>query len=693
MSAKPFTYLLSALLLTGACAKPCSVVWTEGASDPESRTTTHVLTILNPPAGTDWTLWFCQFRTPVKMEEGAPGSIDHIAGTLYRVVPTADTKGKTMTLRYEARALVNRGRAPEAFYLQKKGKKPVPVDLEYVFQPAEPVQSFTYNHVETTAYDMIPRLKSVTPGDGTVNLDKVDVPEATVVPGQKPGWYRITVDDPMKVEAADEDGAFWAAVTVENLRRNAAGKEIPAAVIEDCPDLPYRGIMLDVSRNFTRKEDVKRLLDIMAHYKLNYLHFHLGDDEGWRVEIDGLPELTSYGAFRGIPELKEDGSIEEKDAMMSGFCGSLDRNDTDSPANGYYSKADYIDILRYAWERRIRVIPEFDTPGHSRAAIKSMDYRTRTTGDRTYLLSEPEDTSKYVSAQDFTDNALNVAFPSTYIFLDKVFDGIIALHKEAGVPLEAVHVGGDEVPEGAWEGSPACQAVMKEMGMKDINELKDYFISRVLDIAEAKGVKIAGWQEVAQHLSPATFDRLRKNLFFANLWTVSHGREVLAYEFANQGVPVVLSNAPNYYFDFAYNDSKLERGHNWGGLVDERRCFSFLPYDHYKSVRWDDHRKIVDIAHASDGKPALTPAGKPFIVGVSGQLWGETIRNFDHVTYYLFPKAVGLVERGWNADPVWSGTTVSDDPAFMDDFDKFFSIVVDHEYPYYEGLGISWHRN
>jgi hexosaminidase len=111
----------------------------------------------------------------------------------------------------------------------------------------------------------------------------------------------------------------------------------------------------------------------------------------------------------------------------------------------------------------------------------------------------------------------------------------------------------------------------------------------------------------------------------------------------------------------------------------------------YRSVRWDDHGKIKDISHAAEGKTALEAPQN--IIGVQGQLWSETIRSFDHVTYYLFPKAVGLVERGWNADPVWSGTTVSDDPAFMDDFDKFFSIVVDHEYPYYEGLGISWHRN
>lgn len=691
------TKKLFILLFTGAvlaaCSAPVRVIWTEGETNPESGKACHRMEIVNPPSGTDWTLWFCQFRTPVTLEDGAPASIGHLGGTLYRVIPETAAKGR-MVLNYEARPLVNRSRAPEGFYLQRKGKKPHPVPVEHVFLPAEPVQSFTYTPVETSVFDMIPRLKSVVTEEGTTTIP--DTVHVTYVEDPRPGWYRITLGGEKfitLIEAADADGAWYAGVTLDNLRRNAGGQPVPAAVIEDWPDLPYRGVMLDVSRNFTQKEDLEKLMDILAHYKVNYLHLHLGDDEGWRVEIDGLPELTSYGAFRGIPALNEDGTIDEKEALMPSYCGTLDKHDAASPGNGYYSRADYVEILRYAAQRRIHVIPEFDTPGHSRAAIKAMDYRTRTTGDSTYLLSEPEDVSEYNSAQDYTDNALNVAFPSTYAFLEKVFDGIIGLYREAGVPLDAIHVGGDEVPDGAWAGSPACQTLMKEYGKTDINWLKDYFISRVLDIAEERGVMLAGWQEVAQHLEPATFERLRKNLFSTNLWAVSRGRETLAYEFANAGIPVVLSNAPNLYFDLAYNDSKLERGHSWAGMVDERRCFSFLPYDVYKSVRWDDRRRIKDISRAGDGKTALTPEGRPNIIGVQGQLWTETIRSFDHVTYYLFPKAAGLFERGWNASPGWEGSTVADDPAFLEDFDRFFSIVADHEYPYYESLGISWHKN
>ena len=684
---------LLACVLGASCARPTHVVWTEGPTDPETGKACHQMEIRRPPAGTDWTLWFSQFRTPVTMEEGAPASIAHLSGTLYRVIPATDTCRRSMTLRYLARPLVNHCRAPEGFYLQRKGRKPVPVRVEYVWQPSERVKTFDWTPAKTGVYDMIPRLKSVESLPGTTDLGQAAVEEAAFADAPGPGAYRIRLDGKVTVESADADGAWYASVTLDNLRRNAGGTPVPNGVITDWPDFPYRGLMLDVSRNFTKKDDLLRLIDLMAHYKASYLHLHLGDDEGWRVEIDALPELTEYGAFRGIPQLLEDGSIAEPDALQPSYCGTLDRHDAASSGNGFYSHADYVEILRYAWERHIRVIPEFDTPGHSRAAIKSMEVRARRSGDTSCLLSEAADTSRYVSVQDYTDNALNVALPSTYTFIGKVFDALMALHAEAGVPLVAVHVGGDEVPDGAWTGSPACRALLDSLGTTDIAVLKDYYISRVLDLAEERGLKLAGWQEIGQHLEPATFERLKRNLAFTNLWAVSRGRDELAYTYANEGVPVVLSNAPNLYFDFAYNRDKEERGHSWGGYVDERRSFSFLPYDIYRSVRWDDKGRKTSLAKAGKGKTPLLEEGVPYLRGVQGQLWTETIRCFDHVTYYLFPKSLGLFERGWNGSPVWADATEPDDPAFTEDFDRFFSIITDHEYPYYESLGIDYHRH
>ena len=694
MNTKALLSLAAACTFVLACAKPCRVVWTEGTTDPQSGETIHVMTIQNPPKGTDWTLWFSQFRTPVKMQEGSQAEILHHGGTLYRVAPTANNNGKEMVLRYAARALVNQCRAPEGFYLERKGKKPIPVEVEYEFLPAEPVHTFDWTPVEVTAYDMIPRLKNVTFDN---SAEAVTVPESlpvSFVEGRRPGWYSIHLKkDGGHIEVADNDGAFYAAVTLKNIRRNAKGNPVPAAVVEDWPDLPYRGLMMDVSRNFTSKENLLKLIDILSTYKVNRLHLHFGDDEGWRVEMDGLPELTSYGAYRGIPKLKEDGTLEETDALMPSYCLTPDRNDVKTSGNGYYTRADYIEILQYAAERRMLVIPEFDVPGHSRAAVKSMEYRFRTTGDATYRLQDPDDKSVYNSAQDYSDNVIDVSLPSTYAFIEKVFDNLIALHKEAGVPLEAIHIGGDEVPDGSWEGSPSCKALLEANGQTDVAWLKDYFTNRVLDIAEARGVKIAGWQEVAQNLAPATYERVKRNLAFANFWAISRERDKVGYNFANDGLPVVLSNSSNAYFDLAYNWSKTERGHSWAGFIDERRSFSFLPFDHYKSVRWDDKGRPKNLATASEGKPVLTEEGKPYVLGVQGQLWSETLRNFDHVTYYLFPKALGLFERGWNASPAWAGTTAPDDPAFLEDFNQFFNVIVAHEWPYYESLGISWHKH
>ena len=663
-------HLLLSCALCVACASPCKIVWTEGQPDSKNKKATHKMEIINAPKGTDWTIWFSQFRTPVKMEDGSPADILHLSGTMYRVAPLAQA-GDTMRLVYEAKALVNQCRAPEGFYLQKKGEKPVPVDVKYIFLPAEEKHSFEYKPVAVNAYDIIPRLKSVVPAEGSTALADVAPVEPKLVDGQMPGWYRITIDGKVSIEAADQDGAYYASLTLDNIRRNAAGKAVPNAVVTDWPDMPYRGLMLDVSRNFTTKNNLLKLIDILAHYKVNFLHLHLGDDEGWRVEIDALPELTAYGAYRGIPVLNDDGSFTEPDALQLTYCTTPDRNDTATSGNGYYSHADFVEILKYAAEHHIKVIPEFDTPGHSRAAIKSMEVRAARTGDASCLLSEAADTSKYVSVQDYTDNAINVALPSTYKFIETVFDGIIALYKEAGVPLEAIHVGGDEVPDGAWLGSPACRKLMADNGWTDPTRLKDYFISKVLDIAINKGVKLAGWQEVAQHLEPETFNKLKANLFMINLWAVSRGRVEQAYTLANDGVPVVLSNASHNYFDMAYNNSKLERGHSWSGYVSEKTSFSFLPY-------------------AINCKTKLSAQGKRYLLGVQGQLWTETIRNFDHVTYYIFPKAAGLFERGWNAAPEWSGT---EDEAFETDFDKFFSIIVQNEYPYYDSMGITYHKN
>ena len=186
------------------------------------------------------------------------------------------------------------------------------------------------------------------------------------------------------------------------------------------------------------------------------------------------------------------------------------------------------------------------------------------------------------------------------------------------------------------------------------------------------------------------YERLKKNLYSVNFWHTGHGQEEYPYHYANDGVPAVLSNMTNTYVDFAYTPDKTERGHSWGGFVDERRSFSLLPYDIYRSVRWDDRGRMRDISGLPDGKTTLE--ARENVIGVQAQLWTETIRCFDHVTYYVFPKVCGVFERAWNASPSFEGTTAADDPSFMLALDRYYSTVVSHEMPYYEEMKIAYRK-
>lgn len=678
--------LIFGLLFTVSCANKPSVVWTEGETDPETGLAVHTLTVLNAPEGTDWTLWLTSNHiTPGKLVD-AEGSIELFHGCYYKVAPM-EREGKDLVIRYTDRPLQRHCWASEGFAIEQNGKV-VALDAEFEFLPSEVIPDFPYNHVKTEVWDMIPSLKSVTPAEGTTTV--AQMPEVEIVPSCKAGWYKIVLDGECKVQAADEDGAQYAKVTLENLKRNAGGNELPNLVIEDWPDFGYRGFMLDISRNFTNKDNILKFIDLLAHYKASVFHLHFGDDEGWRVEIPQFPELTTYGAYHEFPYKDENGNYTETNYLLPSYNGSVDPKDLTSSANGHLTAAEYVEIVKYAWERRITVIPEFDTPGHSRAAIKAMQAYAERTGDDSYLLSDPEDKSEYCSVQYYKDNALNVALPSTYKFIEVVFDQLIAYHKEAGAPIPAIHVGGDEVPHGAWVGSEPCQKIMAERGWDNIELLKSYYIENVLDIAESRGVKISGWQELVMDLEDHVYERMKKNLYSVNFWHTGTGNEEFPYKYANDGVPAVLSNMTNTYVDFAYTPDKTERGLSWGGFVDERRSFSLLPFDIYRSVRWDDKGRIRNIEKLPEGKTPLV--AKQNIIGVQAQLWTETVRSFDHVTSYVFPKVCGVFERAWNASPSWEGTTVADDPAFMTELDRYYSTVVDHEMPYYEAEGVAYRQ-
>lgn len=368
--------------------------------------------------------------------------------------------------------------------------------------------------------------------------------------------------------------------------------------------LAYRGYMLDVSRNFTPKDEVIRLLDTLAAYRVNYFQFHFADDEGWRLEVEGIPELTSVGAFHALPTMGPDGKWQELTALQPSYDGCADRNDTRSLANGYYTKAEFIEIIQHAKELGITVIPEIDTPGHSRAAIISMEAYCRRTGDDSMRLRIDDDPSVYVTAQGYNDNILPVDRESVYTFLYRVWDYVIDIYREADVPLPVIHIGGDEVPRGVWAWSDNPTA------------MRSYYIGRMADYAASRGVKIAGWQEIVQGLDEESFAKLKEVLFGINCWK-RVSTEMIA-DMRERGIPIIISDAKYTYADQAYSSAKTELGHSWAGYISPELTYEYTP----------------DLGEG--------------VLGIQVQFFAETLRNTSEIYYHTFPKMLGIFDLAWN---------------------------------------------
>lgn len=504
-------------------------------------------------------------------------------------------------------------------------------------------------------------------------------------------YYTINIGDNLiKISAATPHGIFNGTQTLLSMLKDKQTPYLLEAVsIRDYPDLAYRGQMIDIARNFTAPENLKKLVDIFASYKLNVLHFHFCDDEAWRLEIPGLEELTAVGSRRGH-------TTDESQCLYPSYDGGYDP-DAKTVGNGYYSREEFIDLLKYAAERHVRIVPEIESPGHARAAIVSMKarynkYFETDPGKATeYMLSEPEDTSRYVSVQYYTDNVMNVALPSTYRFMEKVIQELNAMYQEAGLSLSTVHLGGDEVPRGVWMGSPKCQELMKEKGMTKAHDLSEYFITQMADVMQKNGLKFSGWQEVALGHTEEAHQQLRGQAAGVYCWNTVPGSDEVVYQTANNGYPVILCNVGNFYMDMAYNGHPDERGLDWGGYVDESVSFSMLPFSIYRSLRVDMAGNPIDLGNAEKGKTALTEIGKKHIMGVQGQLFAETIRSFDGVEYLLFPKILGLAERGWNAHPVWENLSgVREQQAFNQALALYYEKISKSEMPYWAKNGINF---
>lgn len=498
---------------------------------------------------------------------------------------------------------------------------------------------------EVSPYDAIPSFKRVTLTGGytRVNPSEIEFIEAGA-DAKGPEWFRVTVaDGRIVVEcAADRRGAV--AARLGHLF-GTSERTLPAAVIEDYPDLSYRGLMIDIARNYQTPREINRLLDMMAAYGLNHFHFHFSDDEAWRLEIPGLPELTELASRRGYGK-------DESDHLFQIFCGNGNPDSKDGTANGYFTREDFIGMLRHADSLGIRVLPEIESPGHARAAIKAMEKRYRTTGDALWRLIEDGDTSVYTSAQSFHDNVMNPALPGPYIFMKQVASAIKDMYAEAGVELPAIHIGGDEVPRNSWSGTPSVRKLMKENGFTSEKQVHAYYVEKVQDIFKEMGLKYSGWQEIAVGHDDAYNARVRDNVYSVNCWSTIGGQEGVVGEAIRGGYPVVLSNVNHYYLDMLYNYHPGERGLSWGGTVDE-----------------------FDALH---GYPAHLSPDVSKVKGVQAQVWAETIRSPKDLERILFPKLLGVAERAWNNDPTYTDA-------------EFNAVINTRELPAWDELGLTYH--
>ncbi|MEI6747879.1 MAG: family 20 glycosylhydrolase [Bacteroidota bacterium] len=444
-------------------------------------------------------------------------------------------------------------------------------------------------------------------------------------------------------------------------KKNQTSVNLPVVHVEDEPRFGFRSLMLDVARNFQPKAELLKVIDLMSLYKLNTLHLHFCDDEGWRIEIPSLPELTEVGGRRGH-------TLNSKEFLPASYGAGPEPGHM--PASGYYSRSEFIEILKFATERHIRVIPEIESPGHSRAAIKAMDLRYSRfieQGDKAealrFLLRDLKDESRYKSAQLWTDNVMCVALPSTYSFIEKVVDELIEMYNEAGAPLTTIHLGGDEVPEGAWEHSPACNALIANNPVvRSIDDLWYYYFNKTDEILKKRNLALSGWEEIAMRKSiirgekhyipnPDFVDRD----FRVHVWNngIGWGSEDLPYRLANAGYNVVLSCVSNLYFDLAYEKSPEEPGYYWGGFIDTDKPFYFIPYNYYRNIKEDTEGNPIDPS-MFNGKDRLTDFGKSNIIGIQGQLFAENLRSTSVLEYLLLPKLLALAERAWASDPYWA---------------------------------------
>ena len=403
--------------------------------------------------------------------------------------------------------------------------------------------------------------------------------------------YELNVDgEGIEVRASQFPGFLYALQSLEQLLPAAvygtepapdAAWEVPCVKIADAPRFAYRGMHLDVARHFFSVDEVKRYIDVMAIHKLNTLHWHLTDDQGWRIEIKRYPELTAVGSIRKATVVRKE-------------WGTYDG----TPYGGFYTQDEIRDVVNYAAERFITVIPEIEFPGHAVGALAS--YPWLGCKGEGYEVRRRWGISKEVFCP---------GKETTFEFLQNVFAEVLELF-----PSEFIHIGGDECPKDSWKQCPLCQERIRTEGLKDEFELQSYTVRRMEKWLREHGRKIIGWDEILEGgVSPTAT---------VMSWRGSKG----GIAAAKAGNHVIMAPNVHCYLDYYQTKTPTKEPMAIGGYVPMRKVYELDPYDQ------------------------LTPGERAYILGVQGNLWTEYIATFPHLKHMLLPRLAAIAEVGWSYD-------------------------------------------
>lgn len=412
--------------------------------------------------------------------------------------------------------------------------------------------------------------------------------------------YRLTVDKSgIAIHCNSPEGAFYALQTLFQLvKSDGSKKALPYVTITDYPRFGYRGMHLDVSRHFFPVSFIKKYIDYLAYHKFNKFHWHLTDDQGWRIEIKKYPRLTSVGSWRH-------GTI----------IGRYPGTGNDSIRyGGFYTQAEVKDVVKYAAERYIDVIPEIEMPGHGSAAIAAYPQLSCFPNEPTIKYFPKEckwagDTAGKQVQQTWGvfDDVFCAGQENTFKFLQDVLDEVLPLF-----PSKLIHIGGDECPKSNWKRCPNCQKRMKDNNLKDEHELQSYFITRIEKYLNKKGRNIIGWDEILEGgLAP-------------NAAVMSWRGEEGGITAAKQKHEVVMTPGGWLYFD--HSQSQNEDAVTFGGYTPVEKTYSYEP--------------VPAALSAEEGK---------YILGAQANLWAEYIKNPARVEYMAFPRMSALSEVVWTA--------------------------------------------